>query len=101
MKRLMAICCLFLTSCVFLHADETIQIIDDGVKPTTEQKVVVKNTEIKEVTDINFDGTANDISFEIDNLKKQKVAIDLRISDLTLLQQKILTELGKLPPRKQ
>ncbi len=83
-----------------VYADETIQIIDDGINPINSQKVIVMNSETKLIEEKTFDGTFSDVISDIKRLTIQKDDIAKQIDALIILQQKLDAELKKLPPRK-
>jgi hypothetical protein len=80
---------------------QTIDVYDDGVNPSNEQKVVI--TEVKQVeqTDIKFEGTLSDIQNEIlPSLYAQREGIDAQIAKYEALVVQIKKETDKLPARK-
>ncbi len=98
MKKITVFCLFLMQTSCFL-ADETIQISDDGRNPIDQQRVVVINTETKQVVDKTFQGTQRGLSLQIDNLKKTRTDLDKRITAMEALFLRMDTELKKLPPR--
>ncbi len=82
------------------YAGEKIEMLDDKVNPVETQKVIITDTEIKEVVEKTFEGSKNDLISTIGLFTKQRDALNIQIANYQAIQQKIDIELAKLPPRK-
>lgn len=94
-----------LVGAVFLYTTsltngQVITVTDDGIRPIDRQNVVVKTTETKEITTVDFSGTQSDLENEILPLlykKRDAILTEIQKNEALLVQIRI--EINKLPPR--